>query len=227
MSEFGSGTESRLAALIGDVVGSRHLENRSKLQRRLLAKTRELNRRLRAPLVGDLALIRGDEVQGLLRHPDCAVDIVWELSEAIFPARIVFGLGFGSISTDLYADVTQIDGPAFHRARSALEEVATDGWLVAHGFGESEDFVLTTLFTLMQAIRARWTEKQLGYVREARRRAQKEVAQHFGVSSSTVSESLKASAFQAVLEGEEAARRLLRHFGSRTESGESSVERPK
>lgn len=227
MAVFGSEAEPGFAALIGDVVSSRTSPDRSRLQRRLLQEMEELNDRIGPGLASPLALTGGDEVQGLLARPEDAVEIVVGLSEAIFPERLVFGLGYGALSTEIYPDVARIDGPCFHRARSGLGELGDDGWLTARGFDPAEDRAVTALFALMGAIRARWTEKQLAYARAARRRPQKKVAEEFGVSPSTVSESLKASSFVIVRVGEEAARELLRQFGHTAESEGRSAEEPK
>lgn len=227
MSQFGAEAESQFAALVGDVVSSRSSPDRSRLQQKLLQEIERLNRCFKVAFASPLALTSGDEVQALMAQPEAAVSVVVSLTEAIAPERLIFGLGYGELSTDIYPNVTQIDGPCFHAARSALQEKDADPWLIARGFGQSEDDVLTSLFTLMKAVRSRWTEKQLGYVRAVRQKPQKEVAAEFDVSPSTVSESLKASSFTAVLEGEKAARQLLRDFGSQTESSTNSGKRPK
>lgn len=224
MVEFGSGTERQYAALIGDVVSSRHASDRRALQRRLIQEIDALNDRWSSALVTPLTLLRGDEVQGLVRRPEIVVDLVVGLSEAIFPELLLFGLGYGTLSTEVDRDIGNIDGPCFHRARSALQGVKRAGWLGALGFGPADDAVLTALFTLMSAIRARWTDKQLAYARAARRMPQKRVAKELGVSPSTVSESLKASSFAALEQGEEAAKLLLRQFGSRGELTRNSVQ---
>ena len=227
MGEFGLGAEVSYVALIGDVVGSRRSPDRRALQRRLRLGIEGINTRMGGRLSSPLALYGGDEVQGLLARPEGCVEIVVELSETIFPERLVFGLGYGTVSTELSPEVAQIDGPCFHRARSALEDVRGETWLKASGFGATTDTALTALFGLMAAIRSRWTEKQQIYVRAARRTSQKLVAEELGVSPSTVSESLRASSFAAVREGEQAARVLLAQFGPEDESAVDSGEQPK
>lgn len=227
MARFGSSTEVRYGALIGDVVESRASPDRRDLQRQLLQGLEELNAHFEDALARPLGLTSGDEIQGLFREPAEAVTVVVALTEAILPERWVFGLGYGSLSTDLYDNVARIDGPCFHRAREALRRTRAGGWLTALGFGEPEDGAVSSLFTLMDAVRGRWTEKQLGYVRAARWRPQKDVARDFGVTPSTVSESLKAASFAAVQEGERAARQLLARFGSDGESRAYSGKEPK
>lgn len=227
MAEFGEKSERKFLALIGDVISSRTSLDRAELQRRLLRKIESMNARWSPSLASPIALFKGDEVQALAKEPEAAVDIVLGLSEAIHPERLVFGLGYGRLSTELSPDVASIDGPCFHLARSALDDTGGELWVIARGFDVDTDRVLTTLFTLTGAIRSRWTKKQLLYARAARHKPQKEVAAQFGVSPSTVSESLKASSCAAVHEGEETARHLLRRFGLETESGMDSVKEAK
>jgi hypothetical protein len=226
MVRFGSSTEVRYGALIGDVVQSRASPDRGNLQRRVLQEIEKLSASLEDALPLPLGLTSGDEIQGLFREPAEAVTVAVALTEAILPERWVFGLGYGTLSTDLYDNVARIDGPCFHRAREALRRTRAGGWLTALGFGEPEDRAVSSLFTLMDAVRGRWTEKQLGYVRAARWWPQKDVARDFGVSPSTVSESLKAASFAAVQEGERAARQLLARFGSDGESRACSGKEP-
>lgn len=78
----------------------------------------------------------------------------------------------------------------------------------------------TALFDLMGGLRTGWTETQARYVRAARGRMQKEVAEELGVDKSTVSKALSAASFRWLEAGEEAARQLLSSLGSRYESGE-------
>lgn len=168
-----------------------------------------------APLAAPLELTAGDEVQGLLRRPEGAVDVVVRLADRLHPAEMVWGLGRGPIATDLYPEVAAIDGPCFHRARSALEAAAREGsWVRVDGFPAPHDQVLSALFRLAHGIRSRWTDTQARYVSAVRGRLQKDVAREFGVDDSTVSESLKKAHFRAVEAGEEAARALLAWFGS-------------
>lgn len=209
MIQFGDKPES-YAALIGDVVESRRHEDRSGLQRELTEVLARVNRRAADGLAAPFSLTAGDEVQALFRDPAAAVDAVVEIADAIFPARLAHGLGFGPLETDLGPDPALLDGPCFHRARAALAEARRQGsWLVASGLGAPEDAVLSALFRLLGELRARWTELQATHVANARGRTQKDVAEALGKAESTVSESLKAAGFQAILAGEDAARALL------------------
>ncbi len=229
MGVFGKIAERRYLAVEGDIVGSRRIPHRNAFQRRFLAAIDAANAAVGArALAAPLKMVAGDEVQGLLAKPEAAVDLVVCLTDGVFPVRIVFGFGYGALDTDVGPDVSHLDGPCFHRARAALESARKRGvWVRAEGFPPPLDPALSAVFRLLDAIRLEWTEKQARYVRAARGRLQKEVAASFGVSPSVVSESLKAAHFEAVLEGEDAARALLTHFGNKPESFTDEAFMPK
>lgn len=232
-------------ALIGDVVASRELEDRAGVQRRLRGLLRTLSRELgapgegedplqgaagapvRRPLAAPLAVTAGDEIQGLLLRPEAAVDVLVRLADGLHPVRIAWGLGAGELETDLHGDVSLLDGPCFHRARTALEGAAKDGaWARAVGLDPAVDRGLSALFRLMGAVREGWTDTQARYARAVRGRLQKEVAERFDVSPSVVSESLKAARFRELAEAEEAARALLARFGAGAEATPDSAPAP-
>jgi len=212
MTNFGSQTEPHYLALVGDVVHSRRQPDRAALQRRLTALLADLGAELGDDaLVAPLELTGGDEVQGLFRRAGAVVQVIRAVAEELHPVRVVHGIGFGSLSTDLAERPTLMDGPCFHRARAGLERARKGRlWVVAQGFGAPWDEALTAMFTLMDAIRARWTPRQAAFIRAARRaERQLDVARAFEVSPSVVSESLSAASFRAVLAGERAVAALL------------------
>jgi DNA-binding CsgD family transcriptional regulator len=197
-------------ALIGDVVDSRKVEDRAQLQRTLGGVLQQLNRELAPSVAVPLRLTRGDEVQGLLRDPAPAVEVLRRTGDEIHPERMAWGLGMGPLTTDLTSDIALVDGPCLHRAREAVETAARKGrWFVVQGVSEVEGTAVGAIMNLIGAIRAGWTEKELTYARAARAASQREVAERFGVNESTVSRALARARFRAVLEGEEAARTLL------------------
>ena len=223
MSRFGHKDEV-FVALIGDVVQSRRHEDRAHLQRDLNDALERANERSRRALAAPLTLTAGDEIQGLFNQPSAVVDVVVEIADAVSPARLVYGLGFGTLETDLGPDPALLDGPCFHLAREALAEARGQGsWLVSRGQGDPKDLVTSALFRLLGELRSRWTEIQAEHVAQARGRPQKEVAQRLGKAESTISESLKAAGFQAVLAGEEALRIVLDNFGIKPESTSTSA----
>ena len=222
MPQFGNRPESEpgYCALIGDVVESRRIDGRAEFQNRLQDLIGLLNQEQESALASPLELSSGDEIQGLFLQPQAVVPVAIRLAEDLYPIRIAYGLGYGGVTTEILAHTYQIDGPCFHKARSALGRTRSEAlWLTARGFGDPSDRLISALFQLMHAIRARWTSTQIDYIRRARHMLQKEVAEELGKSPSAVSESLQAAAFEAVHQGERALKDLLALFGHSTLSG--------
>lgn len=215
-------TRNDYVALISDLVASSELANRAAIQRRLPTWLADLNRRLGPEeLAAPLTLTAGDEIQGLFRHSQGIVDVVQELTDHMFgsKAEVRFGVGRGSLTTGPIdpppgqaPNPALLDGPAFHRARAALEAAQrSNAWIRFEGFEDPPDEVLDGLFGLMAAVRSRWTPTQGTYSYEARSASsQKDLARSRKISPSVVSESLKAANHEAILAGEAAARLLLR-----------------
>lgn len=216
MARRGDGSRGRVyVAVIGDITGSRRIRDRAGVQRRLQQEVAALNAGSAASLAAPLKVVAGDEVQGLLVDPGAAVEVVVRLADALHPVGVSWGLGRGQLTTDLEADVSVLDGPCFHNARNALSAAARERtWLSAAGFPEPHNEVVTALFRLMWAIRSRWTETQVRYVRAARGRLQQEAAEQLAVTKQSVSKTLDAAQFAQVQAGEEAARRLLGWLGT-------------
>lgn len=221
MSEFGDFSEAKLA-LIGDVRASREHADRAALQDRL-RDTLEAANAARAPAV-PLAITAGDEFQGLLTADQAAlaVDLVVDVTEALHPVEVAFGLGWGPLATELAPEraVSELDGPCFHRARDALALAKKDSsWTRLEGAGPVLDAVVSGTFGLMAALRAGWTEKQAAYVRDARRAERfKDVAALHDVVPSVVTESLQAARFRALVRAEDGLRKVFDDFGRRPES---------
>lgn len=195
---------------MGDVVGSRDVEDRAELQRRLATLLQELNLLHGTYLVAPLRLVRGDEFQGLLTSPQALLPLLIAIEDSLHPVRVTFGVGWGGLSTDPGPDVGALDGPAFHRGREALEEARhRDEWVRVRGFGEVVDSLVGSHLALVEAVRSRWTDTQRRYVRSARTALQREVALEYQVSESTVSKSLSAARFQVVVKAEDALGRFL------------------
>lgn len=112
----------QVAALIGDVVGSRRSPDRVGLQRDLIGVLEEVSRRDGSAL----AVTLGDEFQGRYPTLQAAVSASWHLhlGTASF-ARLRIGIGWGAITVDPGEDSPfGQDGPAWWRARDAIESLA-------------------------------------------------------------------------------------------------------
>jgi len=115
-----SASSARRAALIGDIVGSRRVADRS-------AAHRAMNRALRDVAAGAIdppAFTVGDEFQGSYPTVGAAIGAALSLRLAVAPGLDVrFGIGWGVV-TVLDADAGIQDGPGWWAAREAIEWTA-------------------------------------------------------------------------------------------------------
>ena len=116
-----SASPARRATLIGDVVGSRRVADRS-------AAHRELNRALAdvaAHAIDPPAFTVGDEFQGSYPTVGSAIDAALSLRLAVAPGiDIRFGIGWGAVMVlDVRAGIQ--DGPGWWAAREAIEWTAS------------------------------------------------------------------------------------------------------
>lgn len=114
-------------AVLADVIASRTLapKVRAHLQAELQRRLRtDLNRRRawRPGIAAAFAIARGDEIEGLLRDASLLWDIAHWLRVAFADVDWIVAAARGPISTALAPTAIEVDGPAFHAARAALDE---------------------------------------------------------------------------------------------------------
>jgi hypothetical protein len=203
--------------MIGDIVASRRLgpDRRSEVQKRLLALLDRFNSAFADALAARIAVSSGDEFEGLIR-PEFAAnaipDLIWT-AENTFPGLdLRFGVGCGVIDTEITREAPSIDGPAFHRARMAIQLAAKKKLLggVFAGFGAESDTVLNGIARVLSWQRRRWKPQQrrvANLLREGIRRS--EVAPMLGISRQAVSLYARNVGWAAYAEGEAAWRTAL------------------
>lgn len=223
-------------ALLGDVDGSKQSTDRETLRRDFRAGLDRVRRDLgvepevESPLpAGDptasapvllgerprgFVVTAGDEFTSIFRvQPGVGTAVrhaLVTMSEALYPAGLTFGLGWGPLTTDATAPARELDGPCYHRARSALGEAKRRRvWARLEGFPEPSETASNGLLHLLGAVRGRWTARQMEFVVRARFEAQKDVAAFFDVNPAVVSESLSAASWRAVREAEGALEVIL------------------
>lgn len=112
-----------VAALIGDMVGSRSHPDRAWAQREMLAALDRVNRQVHA--LQPLMVTLGDEFQGIYQSLDGAIAarVLMEI-ELWDVVRLRFGIGWGAIQLRGSDDSPfGQDGPAWHFAREAIAHV--------------------------------------------------------------------------------------------------------
>jgi len=198
-------------AVIGDLVASRMLDRRDEAQEKVVAVLQQANEVWESELEAGFVVTIGDEFQGLLRRPDRAFDVIASLEQGLGGIRTRYGIGLGTVRTELLPTALGMDGTAFHCARDAVERgKREDRWITVAGFGDDRDYLLNGVLRLMGGIRWAWTRVQAETVFAVRTTpTQKLVAKARQVSEATVSKALKAALYEQFAEGEELVATLL------------------
>ena len=113
-------------AVIGDIVESRRLKNRSAFQRKFESAISVANGRRNTESPFTITL--GDEVQALYRTSVNLFDDLIEMTAQLHPVRIRFAIGIGPLETAVnHRAAIGMDGPAFHIARHEIELMKETG----------------------------------------------------------------------------------------------------
>ena len=121
--------EIMAAALTVDLKDSRKMEpeRRMRIQRYMVYAAKTLSRLYGRRMIRKFSFIGGDEMQGLLRSPADAYLCLRLLRRLLFPLELHAGIGVGEWETRVDAKNTYYqDGPAYHRAREAVELAKRD-----------------------------------------------------------------------------------------------------
>lgn len=189
-------------ALVADICDSKKLENRDEVQNNLELACKRINAQSgRLGIVSPLTITLGDEVQALFQYADKLWVSLIELEAALHPVRLRFGIGIGEISTKINrAAAIGMDGPAFHRARDAVESLRKDGKhyrLV--GLGEESELVLHAL-DMMSSLRGSWKGNRLEiFLGALKNRNASEMAVKLGITERAVYKNIREGDFGAIL----------------------------
>ena len=185
---------NKISIIIGDLVESREAVDRDSLQSRLQVGLEKVNRRYGYRSIAPAEIVRGDEFEAGFEDPSFCYRAFGLLERELFPARIRAGIGVGSVSTSLKESISLMDGSAFHRARSAIENAEKeDSDLMIESSLEELDRLVNTIFSLMSIIKESWTDRQremVNYYLANLNLTQKEIAYEFGVSQPAVAKTL-------------------------------------
>jgi SatD family (SatD) len=204
-------------AIIGDMVGSRKLNpaERKSVQAAFNRLIRQLNGRFADALEAKFNIALGDEFEGLLASaaaPAVIPLLIWTV-EKDFPSPVVrLGIGHGSITADSGEFASDWDGPAFHRAREAIDLAKTKRQLggLFRGFGDNHDAILNGLARVLHYQRDRWSDQQRKVAQLLHDgNSQIAVAGVMGLSRQAVSSYAAAAGWSAYAQGEIALGKAL------------------
>lgn len=218
-------------ALIGDIVNSKKLttQYRREVQISLERILNEINELYKEHIVSQFLITLGDEFQGLLR-PDAPIyEMIGKIMEDVNSnlndnniVEIRFGVGLGTVVTDIKNVAIGMDGPAFHFARQALtighsKKGHTIIFRAApNTISEAEEKAISTILELLAITRKFWMTKLGNFSRMIpllrRNSNQKEIAESFGCSQPLVSKQMAAAYWSEIKELEDTVQHLLPTF---------------
>ncbi len=153
-------------AVIADLIRSREIKDRAEAQKQIAAALDRVNQRYKAELASKFTLTLGDEFQGLLNSGAKLCRIIDELDALTRPYRCRFGIGLGSMATEINPEASiGADGEAYWRAREAINYIhANDDYEMTRtyllGPENLELDLVNNVFALTDAAKADWTELQ-------------------------------------------------------------------
>jgi DNA-binding transcriptional LysR family regulator len=211
-----------IAAVLGDIIGSRGFHDRRDLHARLVGRLDELNDLLRAEegetgvplLVSPLRVTAGDEYQGTFTNLGGALRATGWLRLALLPdIDLRHGLGWGPV--EVLDDEPRVeDGPGWWAARAAVvavEEEATrpghrrrrTAYQRAEGYDGPDPAAVNAALVLRDELLGRLSDRSLGVLRGLLDgRTQREIAQKLGVSPSAVSQRVRNDGLAALVASE-------------------------
>lgn len=197
-------------AIIGDIYRSKDLKNRETIQKELQATLIEINKKYKSAIASSFSITMGDSIQGLLHANAPFTKILRDIELMMMPVTFKYGIGLGKVTTEINKENSQVnDGPAYHRARRALEIIeehnqkyTTSKTNIMILTADEEDIVdrlINTIFTLNTAIQDKWTNRQKEIIKTylENNENQYDTANALNIGQSSISKALKTTNFYA------------------------------
>lgn len=194
--------------IIGDIIGSKKIEDRDKVQADFKDILFSMNQKYAEHIASKFTITLGDEFQGLLKNNEYAIQIIYEIEMAMLPIQMRFGVGIGEVSTAInFESSSEIDGPAYHRARAMIEELEiterqrskrqANILLASQPENMEIDQLLNSILSVCTALKSNWTLKQQEIIQAflLNEENQTKTAEKLGIAQSSVSRGLSGANF--------------------------------
>ncbi len=218
-------------AIIGDLIDSRRITDRSSFQQEYAGLLSEINEQYAPDIVSRFAITLGDEFQGVLGSAEKIMEILNTISVRLYPQKIRFGIGVGEMTTMPELDRNiGMDGPAFWRARSAIEYIHDDNdYGVSRTFVVAADNAKTGLINSSLAandfIFSRMTPAQMQTFQELIKMEaawndfeQKQIAKRLNIAASSVLRRIKGSGLKIYLRNSKQISFAIQSLGGENEN---------
>lgn len=195
-------------AIIGDIIDSKKIKDRNSVQLKLKSIFNKINNKYSNEIASNFMITLGDEFQGLLKCGNNAMNIISEIEMEIHPVKLRFGIGVGSIETEINREIPLgADGPAYHNARRMIDELkksekrnmsSYSNIMIASGEANSNiDILLNSIFSLSATVKSKWTDRQkeiiYSYINSEKN--QYKTADKLGIGQSSVNKALTGSGY--------------------------------
>lgn len=200
--------EPLYAAIIGDIKDSRKILDRKNAQEKFHTVLQKINEKYAEDIASEFLITLGDSFQGLLKNKQVIFNIIFEIELAMAPVSFRFGIGLGTISTEIQRDNSmEMDGSAYHRARKMIETVEENekrytqsetNTMILSGEGNQQtDQLLNTILSLATALKSKWSERQreIIYAYFIQGENQYKTAETLGIGQSSVNKALNIAKY--------------------------------
>lgn len=217
-------------AIIGDIVNSKQISNRSSIQERLKQQLNRINHSFAQDFASPFTITKGDEFQALCK-PNPYIFLMIDQIQLAFrdEVEIRFGIGLGEILTAIDSKQgTVADGPAYWEAQKAIEFI-----LDKDDYGSSKlsfsseykqiDRVIKSLLSSSDFIKATWNKSQTDLFESLINNKiyqedfkQKPVAEKMKLSQSAFTKRLKSSGVKIYFRNRKTAMDLILQLSQRS-----------
>lgn len=200
--------QDNYVAIIGDILESKHLKDRQLIQQKLKQTLANINLKYNDAIAAKFMITLGDEFQGLLKNCHHIFDIISEIEMALLPIELRFGIGIGGITTVInYDQSSEVDGPAYHRARQMIIEIEkisaqytereTNMMICSEENNSQIDKLLNSILSVCSVLKSKWTDRQkeIVYTYLTHHENQYETADSLKIGQPSVSKALKKANF--------------------------------
>jgi hypothetical protein len=202
----------RYIALKTDIIRSRALQERNKVQELFLKAANRMNAQFHLYFESGFIVTHGDEAQALIKIE--AVGSVYQMIEALVemmdPVELRFGMGCGTLNTTVQKMAIGMDGEAWQNAKQAIDIARRSHQIVCfRGFYPDVEKSLEAFANLLLFLHQRWTPEQLEVIRIMRTgQTQAAIAKMLKVSEAAISKRLSAAGWHQYEEGLDALQKL-------------------
>lgn len=202
--------------IIGDISGSKRLNGLDRYQTQLFIKSAivQINEEFESFLDAPATITKGDEFQALVDTVGHAYQIIQIIQRMVFPVSVRYGMGIGLIYKMGGKLPIEMDGPAFHRANSALalaKKRKSCIWF--NSDNPNLDSLLNTVFLLITSIKSKWNERHYQlYWDYLELGTYKKVAEKQNVTPQAICDVLKNNRAIDVIEAEKNVTEVLQRY---------------